>query len=198
MEPFDTFAVGDYICELHYDENPSSPAEWDTLGEMYPLVRSAQYLGFRDVSDTHGQAIEAMERLGTRGMVRYLALCYGVTAIPFNVYEHGGVTVHIAPLDGESCDGYIATDAARIAALGVPSDDVHAQLRGELREWADYLEGNVLGFVVRHRDGLVVDSVWGFYPDESRDGLDYIRQEARASAEWHARQDTESFRYLAL
>ena len=42
MEPFETFEHAGFVCELHPDEEPMSPANWDNLGTLYdftPLQR---------------------------------------------------------------------------------------------------------------------------------------------------------------
>lgn len=171
---------------MHYDTDPMSPAEWDTLGTMYACKRDAEYQGFRPHSETHGQALEALERRGVACMIRYLRLCYGVTAVPFDIYDHGTVTIREASEGDDNCSGYIAADAESIEMTGVLPEDVTKGLQSELGEWRALFDGEVVGYVVTC-EGTHIDSCWGFYPDKStpedRDGLEYVREQAREAAQ---------------
>ncbi len=133
---------------------------------------------------------------------RYLLTAVGyVAAVPFSFSDYGSGGAVLSPGDpGETHDygmaGFIVTTADRVEELGAPRGDEERQLRGELRDWAAFVAGEVVGYVVKDTDGEVVDSCWGFYPEhftpEEReqygrpatdDGLEYVRQEARDAAE---------------
>lgn len=181
MEPFETFEHAGCVIELHYDDDPQSPSEWDTLGTLYDFT-----CDYRGMESPHGQAREAMERSGVALLVRYLRMVYGVHAIPYDIYDHGQVTIREASLLEKTCSGYIAADAASIEMTGVALEDVAEGLRSELHTWQAYFEGSVCGYVVKCED-IVIDSCWGFYPDkatrEDPFGLEYVRSEAREVAE---------------
>lgn len=191
MEPIETFEHCGMTCALYADMDPMAPAEWDTLGSMFPLSRDAEYTAFgKRLADAPSGAREMLERRGAGGLVRYLSLFHGVTALPFDILEHGPqVTVRECPADDSTCSGYIGADAESIAITGVAPADVLEGLRGELETWRDYFDGAVVGYTVSDA-GAVVDSCWGFYPDaaDGADGYSYVRQEARAAAEYEREQ----------
>ena len=168
MDALETFEHAGMICELHRDDDEAmSPAEWDTLGTLYALDRSAEYVGFQDHSETHGQAIEASEKSGAV-LVRYLRLCHGVIALPVRVEDYGSSGIRL--YESDEPNAYIATTHERVSELCGVGAKYHTRewikeaLRGELATWVDYFEGNVVGYVVRDPSGVVVDSCWGFYP----------------------------------
>lgn len=175
MESFYTFEHAGCTIELCTDEDPMSPDEWDTLGTVYALSRDAEYQGFESPNKTHGQAIEAMERRGVAGLVRYLRLCHGLYVLPIDVQDYGssGIRVSVADEQDNDCSAYIATTDARVTALCGTNANYHTRelvedaLRGELKEWRSYFENEVVGYVVRCNDEIV-DSCWSFYPDDDK------------------------------
>lgn len=192
MEPFETFDHAGCVVELHTDDDPQSPAEWDTLGTLYDFRAD-----YRGMESPHTNAAEAMERGGVALLVRYLRLC-GVRAVPYDIYDYGsnGLTIKEADLSDDHCSGYIAADAASIAMTGVEPADVEEGLRAELGTWSSFFAGEVVGYVVT-RNGETVGSCWGFFPDADkpgRDGLEYVREQAREEAE---HEEAEARRALA-
>lgn len=173
MDPFFTHEIGSCVVELHVDEEPLSPAEWDTLGVVYALNHGAEYQGFESIAQSHGNAIEANERGGARLLVRYLRLCHGIYAVPFDLNDYGSSGVQLSRfLDDETdpVDAYIATTHERVTELCGEGANYHEPewiidaLRSELGEWRSWFDGEVVGYVVRCQ-GAVVGSCWGFYPD---------------------------------
>ncbi len=185
MDAIETFTRSGITCSLFYDDDASSPAEWDQLGTMYALSRDSEYVGFQARSETHGQAIEAMERRGVAGLVRYLRLMCGIYALPFDVLSHGTSTIREASEKDTYCSGYIAADAASITMTGVPLGKVYDGLRSELDEWRQFFEGDVYGYVVTDAEGNTLDSCWGFY------GFEYAKGEAVEMLNYHALEAEE-------
>lgn len=181
MEPFETFEYTGCTIELYQDEDPMSPAEWDTLGKLCGFQR---HYTFQD--DVHGEAVSAMARGGVALLIRYLRMVHDVYALPYDIYDHGQSTIKECALTNDNCSGYIYADARSIEMTGVALADVEEGLRAELQTWANYFEGAVVGYVVKC-EGEAVGSCWGFYPDEPKAddpfGLDYVRAEAKADAE---------------
>jgi hypothetical protein len=202
---FETFEHAGYTYELHTDEEPASPAEWDNLGELVafdPLWREYRFAE----RNTTSEEDEALERGGFKMLARYLRMTQGITAVPFRYADHGSNGARIYPerTDTESAAGFIYTTDARVDELAGTDAQYHERewilnaLHAELQTWNDYVEGNVVGYVVRSPDGRVLDSVWGFYPEEGNDVYSEVRDEARASAEYHASEDAKASRYMAL
>lgn len=188
MEPFETFEYQHCTIELHCDETPTSPADWDTLGT---LVMDTDHYTFADRSMTSEER-DAIERGGAALLVRYLRMSEGVYAWPLHFQDYGssGARLFAGDLSDDEPNGYIYTTVDRLRELCGEGDEyltaewIEKALRGELLTWGQYVEGEVIGYVVKSR-GEIVDSVWGFYPDTSdgsRDGLEYVRKEARSAA----------------
>lgn len=221
MEAFETFEHHGYTCELHHDEEPSSPADWDQLGELVAFDSLWRDYRFAERNST-GAEDEALERGGWKVLARYLRMTRGAIAVPFYYadYGSGGARLWATDADDDNPSGFIYTTPERVRELcgdpvppwdpaldpfycpadwtGSPVEWIEEQLRGELKTWNDYVEGRVVGYVVRGADGDVLDSCWGFYPDTDGDGLDYVRGEAREAAEQFASEDANAFRYMAL
>lgn len=215
MEALEMYEHAGCTVVIYYDPEPTSPAEWDNLGTCYALRRDAEYRGFEPHSETHGRAIEANERGGARLLVRYLRMCHGVYAIPFDVYEHGTTSLSACrdlDSDDAEADAYIATTHEQVSRLCGEDARYHARewiedaLRGELDTWRAYFEGDVYGYVVyagqyqEPEDGIdvygareryvesleSVGSCWGFYPD---DPANLIEPSEQSTPEYRAAWD---------
>jgi hypothetical protein len=198
VEPIETFEHEGYTCEIHYDEDPSSPADWDNVGTLATAHRSYR---FEEELGDH----PAYSRGGARMFERYISLTGGAF-IPVSMGDHSGIWLY----EGHGahwCDpggwdsgpvGYLYTTAEKMAAEAMSVEQAEKCMRAELRAWDDYVQGRVTGFVVLNSEGDHMDSCWGFYPDEDGDGLEYVRSEARSAAEWRAKQDAEAPRLMAL
>jgi hypothetical protein len=117
--------------------------------------------------------------------------------LPLYLYDHSGITMSTTPF---SCPwdsgqvGWIYIDAEKIRnEYGVKriSKKLRARiadyLRAEVKEYDQFLTGEVYGFIVETEDGENVDSCWGFY------GAEYAMEEGKSSAkgwnEEHAKTD---------
>lgn len=191
MDPFETFEHAGFTIELHTDDDPSAPSDWDELGTLYGLpflhfgFRGSGLDNMRGVETADSQAVEANERGGAKLMCRYLRVARKEIVVPvrFSDYGSSGSRLHATDEDDDRCDGYMSTTLERCEELGVKPEDALDALRGEIKTWDAYFEGRVIGVVVRDSDGEIAESVWGFYPDEEGDGYDYARQEGRDMAE---------------
>lgn len=199
---FETFERAGYTCELHTDEEPWSPAEWDNLGTLVAFDPLWHEYRFAERNSTD-QEDEALERGGWKLLARYLRMTQGIIAVPYYYADYGSGRAQI--YESTTCGaGFIGTTHTRVDELSGTDEATHAQewienaLRAELKTWSDYVEGNVYGYVVRSSEGKILDSCWGFYPDEEGDVLEYVRAEARESADYHAREDANASRYMAL
>jgi hypothetical protein len=189
VEPFETFEHCGCTVELYYDDDPMSPADWDTPGTLV-VSRSLDWRP-RGVEELDGTEEEARERRGGL-LTRYLSLTFDGLVIPLWVSaDSRGVTIHE---DDDDPNAYIYTTHERITELCGEDGKYHTRewvqdaLRSELSEWDAYVSGEVVGYVVKAgvyvppEDGIdtyradehyratlpVVDSCWGFYPDDGK------------------------------
>jgi hypothetical protein len=125
-----------------------------------------------DLSDP-GPEQAAMEALEEAGLV----------ILPLNLYDHGGITMSTT---GFSCPwdsgqvGYIHCAPGKIADEWGGHSDAKAKatacLEAEVKEYDQYLTGQVYGHVIEDDEGNHLDSCWGFY------GEDAVREAAKSEA----------------
>lgn len=167
------------------DEDPQSPADWDSLGQIAYLSRSRYVLGTESVSSDRLDEIGAKVRSG-----EYIG-------IPVFAYVHGQATIKAAESNPFHCQwdsgrsGWVyctREDAIREFGKKVLTKKVREAaekcLRAEVETFAQYLRGEVYGFVVervtKDEDGDItnteeLDSCWGFY------GLECAIEEGKAA-----------------
>lgn len=66
---------------------------------------------------------------------------------------------------------------------GTAEEWIVKQLRGEVEEYDSWLRGEVYWYAVKNADGETLETLGGFVGD-----MEWVRQEARTSAEWEARE----------
>lgn len=187
MEAAETFDVGELKVEIHYDTDPSSPRENDNLTEM--VCEHTRYsLGDRTLDS---QESEILSRRGLDGLIRYLRVFKDALIVqPLYLYDHSVLSMSTGSWVGRAQHaewdsgivGVVYITRERFVEMmlkdTIPSDEELAKLvEGEVSEYDSYLAGEVYGYVIE-RDGEHVDSCWGYVGD-----IDYVRTEARASAE---------------
>lgn len=181
-EAFESFEHAGMTCELHPDYEPMSPADWDTLGTLAGFEHVRR--NWSTFGDDLFRAEEAYDRRESADMLRRYLRWQGIAAVPCYFADYGASGARIYESDSPNC--YIYTTREQCEKLGTRWEDAEQQLRAELDEWNAYFGGAVVGFVVKDAAGDVVSSCWGFYPDSEGDGLEYVRSEARAAAEYEA------------
>jgi hypothetical protein len=122
-----------------------------------------------------------------------------IEVLPLVMYDHSGITIKVGSSYAQDSGGwdtsqigFIYTTQARVDELGVPQDSIEEQLRNEVEEYAQYLEGDVYGYVIDTPDEDHVESCWGFY------GTDYIKDEARAAAQHYVEKEQTRKRHNEL
>lgn len=172
MEPVLTEKHGELTIEIHADENPESPRDWDNMGKM--VCFHSRY----ELGDKHDHPIEE---------ARLLEDADHVLSLPLYLYDHGGITMRTTPFGCPWDSGKVGfiyvtkaaareeygvkrlTKAVRERALGV--------LRSEVEVYDRYLTGAVNGYVVKDGSGEIKDSCWGFYGDPEE-----VMKEAKSAA----------------
>lgn len=116
--------------------------------------------------------------------IRELAEDADNVCLPLFLYDHSGLTMNTrgfsCPWDS-GCVGIIyANKAAIVKEFGEGSEAIEkakACLEAEVKEYDQYLTGDVWGYVIEDESGTHLDSCWGFY------GHEYAEEEGRAAAQ---------------
>lgn len=184
---------------LYADDNPTSPADWDTLATMHELGR-ADYAGWEDGDS---RAREALDRGGWALLARYLSVCHGQVAVPVDVQSQSYTTCR-AMGDGDRCNAYAETTHERVTELCGEDAKYHKKyswiveaLAGEVATWNSYFGGEVVGYVVHGADGEYLESCWGFYPDTDKSWHEqyaYVVEDAQGAANLYADERDEAER----
>jgi hypothetical protein len=147
-----------------------------------------------------GEALGMPVMMGIAGgfplLSRYLRLTQKVKyVVPLGLYDHSGITMYVGggthAFDAQGWDsgtvGFAYIDPADVTLTGATvdtTDDAIEVITSEVKEYAQYLEGDVYGYVIttKHCDddncphAEVIDGCWGFF------GLDYVKEAARDAA----------------
>lgn len=169
VEQFDVQGLKVIVCT---DPNPENPREtWEPLGTMV-CFHKRYALGDKHEFPTPEAFRLWWEEYGEGG-----------TLLPLYLYDHSGITMRTTPF---TCPwdsgqvGWIYLTAKRAESERIA--DPVAALEAEVKEYDEYLTGNVYGFSVEDSEGEILDCSWGYI------GLDHCRTEARHTAEGYASQ----------
>ncbi len=97
----------------------------------------------------------------------------GGYALPLYLYDHSGITMSVEPFEcrwdsGQvgyilmSADSIIKGYGAKIKSDKIPWH-IYAALKEEVREYDNYLTGEVYGYRLLDEQGEEISSCWGFY-----------------------------------
>ena len=168
-----------FDIKLFQDESPESPREWDNLGTM--MCFHPRY----NLGDKHTMSVEEMlEVVGRKD----------VLALPLVLLDHSGLWMKVG--SSFSCDSG-GWDTSKVGFIYVTYEKLRKEysvkhitkkvrvmaenvLRGEVSVYSDYLEGSVYGYVVKGKDGEMIDSCCGFYGDE---GWKWALSEAKGTVD---------------
>lgn len=158
--------------EIKPDADPLNPrVDFDNLGKM--ICFHSRY----DLGDTHEfstpeEFLEWWIENGAGGIL-----------LPLFLYDHSGLTMRTSTFSDtwDSCQvGFIYMSSARVAKeFGGDKQKATRCLHAEVREYDQYLTGDVYGFVVKSSDGETLDSCWGFF------GEDEALSAGEESAQYH-------------
>lgn len=176
MQAIETFEHAGFTVEIHPDDSPTSPREWDNLGVMVGWARNSTIGDVRPREDREDWIRDlAHEVSGTDAddlSVEEAEAIVDAHTVITRLYLRGSDVGWIyAPRD-KILKEYSATEITpEIRA------NVEACFKGEMETYEQWAEGDVYGFIVRDADGEQVESCWGFY------GFDDVREEAKSAAE---------------
>lgn len=161
------------ILEIHSDEAPEDPRQWDNLGTMICFHRSY------DLGDKHSFKTpqELREQVTNRNAI----------ILPLYLMDHSGITIRTDPTMFQACDpagwdwrqlGWIYASYEKIhKEYGVKRitkavrDRVISALEAEVETYDQYLRGDVYGYVLHDKDTDKQDNCWGFYGDPKTNGM---------------------------
>ena len=158
--------------EFHVDEDTESPREWSNLGTIVYSPGSRHTLGDKTMYTDEMESI-------MRNVDDYIHL-------PVYAYIHSEIALNTT---GFTCPW----DSGQSGIIYVSKADVRKEykkqristkleetvcgvLRQEIATFSQYLEGDVYGFIIKDKDGGVIDSCCGFY------GMEHCEQEAISMA----------------
>lgn len=164
------------ILEIHVDESPESPREWDNLGTVWCSHRRYS------LSDKHAPTICLDDHAGWDAIKEHLIKEEGAAVIlPIYMYDHGGISIATTPF-GCNWDsgqvGFIYCTGAKIKAeFGYKritkklKEKLTSFLEGEIKTYNQYVTGDVYGFKLMQfdmttKERVEEDACWGFYGDD--------------------------------
>ena len=171
-----------YDIEIHLDEQPEDPREWDNLGVM---ICSCRKYNLGDDQDWILHDFEFNYGLELND-IKEIENSENVIALPLYLYDHSGITMNTT---GFSC----GWDSGKVGFIFVEkkkamdyfgwnkldeekTNQILETLKSEVEVYDQYLQNNVFGFTLK-KDGETVDSLWGIY------GLDEAVDMAKRSVE---------------
>lgn len=183
MNAIETFEVGGLTVKIYPDEDAESPREWDNVSK-FAFQHRRYDLPWEVDDNLKGLSLQELhDELVDQGAVIILKV-YG--------YDHGIFTISAESFYGRA--HHAEWDSGVIGLACVFRDDLlkdhnrrhlsnklvtlaTLNLKAEIKEYDQFLTGDVYGYVVEDQEGNNLESCWGFY------GLDYCKEEARAVAE---------------
>lgn len=176
-----TFKSG-HSLEIHSDDDPQSPRDWDNLGTMACFHKQYDLGDEKDGINGHG--IDHTEFGGWGEMKKWIKYKNpGCVILPLYLFDHSGTTISTTSEQFRVCDGH-GWDWGQVGFIFVSRDKINAEygehggrtdeqieeyLRNEVAVFDQYLTGDVWGFILREPpagegdEGEEVDSCWGFF-----------------------------------
>ena len=189
------------IIKLVSDPHPESPRNWDNVGTLV-CWHKRYNLGDKKISQSPDEYLKSLARsvvrptypnhLFEKNIHKILEKHFVI--LPVYLYDHSGVTINTS---GFSCPwdsgqvGFIYTliSEAKTHWPELKGKALKARLteclQGEIDTYDTYLQGNIAGWITKNENGEEIDSVWGYYPDNSKSNpsqsWQHAFEEAKAS-----------------
>jgi len=183
-----------FQIKIHYDEDSENPRDWDHLGTMVCWHRR------HSLGDEHhyDSPADFKRRLAMQldptveGRIDYWEDGRGWDQLWRHHRDDGCVEADrkVAKVIQDTLDKHCVMLKDGInhhlhAIKHITKKDIDRArelLISEVKEYDQYLTGDVYGYVVEDADGEHIDSCWGFY------GLDYCIEEAKSAIDYHIKE----------
>ena len=179
MTAYRTIPLSDgQVLEIHLDESPESPREWDNLGTMV-CFHSRYDLG--DKTDYKMGDFAGWENLKDQIVKDNKP----AVIMPLYLLDHSGIAISCDSDMFRMCDpdGW---DWGCVGFVFVSKDKVRENfnikrlspkwvkrawniLLSEVGTYNQFLAGDIFGFVLKDKDGKMTDNCWGFYGGDPLD-----------------------------
>jgi hypothetical protein len=217
-----------YTIEIVPDDSDFSPRDWDnagtmvtwhsrySLGDKQPKENPETWLAnlLKEETDFDSKEYNAIDDMVIDELLGKLEKFY--IFLPVYLYDHSGISISTSrtyPYNDRWDAGqvgwiYISKKNAvnewgKKLFTKVLEEKTIKHLQGEIKVYDDFLVGNVYGYRVLDADGEVVDSNWGYYPDDDdKTGYDECVREAKSiidldvreadDKKWEALQEQEA------
>lgn len=183
----ETEQVGPYTVEVVYDPYCENPREWCDHESVMVCFHKRYDLGDKDKHDYHSEHYTSWAEL-EEAIERDYPRC---VILPLYIYSHGGggIAISTSPFSCPWNSGrlgliFLSEDGIK-TIYGVTEitpelrERAEGLLQEEVREYDDWGQGRCCGWIVKNKDGNVVDSCWGYIGDTS-----YPLDEGIRSAKW--------------
>ncbi len=192
MTAIETYKHAGLTVEIHADDSPESPREWDNAGKLV-IYGGGNYISLNELGGTY---FPTQDYSGWDELDKKVCECYpGCELLPVFRYEHSGVaynTTGFALYDSVGWDwarvGFILCErdtmirewGKKLATRKV-REQARACLNAEVETYSQWANGEVYGYIIKDENGHdmdeLADSCWGFY------GFEYVKQEAESAAD---------------
>lgn len=180
MNAVETIEYKGLKIEIHQDEDPDSPRNWDNLGTIIYWHR--RYL----LGDQNGQ-----KEFGNAKEFLKWAKEKEALMLPIYLYDHSGITISTGafscPWDSGQVDWiYVLPEKIRQEysckrITKVVRERAMKVLQAEIQTFDEYLQGEVYGYMVMDDDWEHIDSCWGYFGSDK----DYMIQCAKEAIDDH-------------
>ena len=129
----------------------------------------------------------------------------GLIMLPLYLYEHSGITISTGSFSCRWDSGQVGFIYCTMAKArkewgekynpGITDKEIRAKaiacMKSEVKTYAAFLEGHVVGYIAEDPYGKQINSCWGYYPEE--DDYAYAIREAKSDIDhWHTERDAEA------
>ena len=174
--------------QIHTDECPESPRDWDNLGAMVCFHK--RYILGDDNHDYCQGDFNSWDDLKAQIEEDHDV----VDILPIYMYDHSGVTISTTPFSCPWDSGQIGFIFATVqqakevwdmeVVVERDAESIRRILLAEVEAYDQYLRGEVYSFVLEDADGEVQDSCGGFFGDPVESGMiEHLSVERREEIE---------------